>query len=723
MSSLRGLYGKGEDQGGEGNFGVDFVIHYRIPPKERAKAEAGFVQLIEALTNIGLTSTVRCCDKNSLLVFTRLASNDLLARQVYSSRLQDWLQGVRLSGPGSDVTQAIKDEPVTEAERLRLVYLLITNSRNDGGAGITQGQGQWKYVDAIFPLHNNAFNKEWLQKWSKKYILDQSDLDDIRDKFGEGVAFYFAFLKDYFSFQIFPAVIGLSAWMLLGQFSTFYAICNCLWSVVFFEYWKRKEADLSINWGVRGVSKIQHQRPEFRWDFETEDMTTGEPIKVYAPIKRLQTQLLQIPFALACVVVLGGLVAIVNSLEIFINEVYAGPGKQWLGFVPSILLSTLTPTFSTILMSAAKKLTDKENYDTMDAHHAALVQKQFVLNFMTSYMALTFTAFVYIPFGSILQPFLNFWGKTAQTLTMSEVPLTTRQFEANPQRIANQMYYTTVTAQIINTLTEVVVPYVKHKASVKAKELSSKDNVKSNDQPEEAEFLKRVRNQVGLEIYDVTADYREMVMQYGYLSLFSVSWPLTACFFLLNNWVELRSDALKIVIGCRRPIPWRADSIGPWLTALGFLSWLGSVTSAAIVYLCSSDRQDGSVSYITAGGVLLSILLAEHLYFAAQLAVRFVMGKVESSGLQRERKERFQMRKKLLEETVGHVASEKATIEVPGVETTEKITRQTLEEEARLASIHGHGSPEEMFWQRQRGMQDTILVGRKLIEEQSSGKS
>lgn len=154
-----------------------------------------------------------------------------------------------------------------------------------------------------------------------------------------------------------------------------------------------------------------------------------------------------------------------------------------------------------------------------EAHHAALVQKQFVLNFMTSYMALTFTAFVYIPFGSILQPFLNFWGKTAQTLTMSEVPLTTRQFESNPQRIANQMYYTTVTAQIINTLTEVVVPYIKHKATVKAKELSSNGAVKSNDQPEEAEFLKRVRNQTGLEVYDVTADYREMVMQFGELRL------------------------------------------------------------------------------------------------------------------------------------------------------------------------------------------------------------
>lgn len=288
------------------------------------------MQLIEALANIGLTTSVRCCDETSLLVFTRLASDDVLGRQVYSSRLQDWLQGVRITGPGSDVSQAIRDEPVTEAERLRLIYLLITKSRNEGGAGISQGQGQWKYVESIFPLHNNAFNKEWLHKWSQKYVLDQSDLDDIRDRFGEDVAFYFAFLKDYCRFQIFPAAIGFSAWMILGQFSSFYAICNCLWSVVFFEYWKRKEADLAISWGVRGVSKIQHQRPEFKWDYEAADLATGEPVKVYPLTKRLQTQLLQIPFALACVVILGGLVATVNSLEIFINEVYGGPGKQYL---------------------------------------------------------------------------------------------------------------------------------------------------------------------------------------------------------------------------------------------------------------------------------------------------------------------------------------------------------------------------------------------------------
>lgn len=297
---------------------------------ERAEAEAAFVQLITALTSVGLATEVRNGTPNHLLIFLRVASPTLLHNQAYRSRLQDWLNGVRTSGPDKNVSVALEKEPITEAERLRLVYLMITKSPDEGGAGITPGNGSWKYVDSIFPLHDHAFNKAWLQKWSHKYFLNQDDLDEIRDKFGENVAFYFAFVQSYFRFLIFPTAFGVAAWFLLGQFSFLYALGSGLWSVVFFEYWKQKEIDLAVSWGVRGVSKIQHQRPEFEWDYEREDTVTGEPVKHYSPQKRLQTQLLQIPFAISCIVVLGGLIASVNSLEIFINEVYTGPGKQYL---------------------------------------------------------------------------------------------------------------------------------------------------------------------------------------------------------------------------------------------------------------------------------------------------------------------------------------------------------------------------------------------------------
>ena len=117
--------------------------------------------------------------------------------------------------------------------------------------------------------------------------------------------------------------------------------------------------------------------------------------------------------------------------------------------------------------------------------------------------------------------------------------------------------------------------------------------------------------------------------------------------FLINNWIELRGDALKIALETQRPVPWRADSIGPWLESLGFLSWLGSLTSAALVYLFSGDGlgPEGTPWNIKAWGLLLTMFFAEHIYLGVQIAVRAALSKIDSPGLQKERSERFLVRK------------------------------------------------------------------------------
>lgn len=151
---------------------------------------------------------------------------------------------------------------------------------------------------------------------------------------------------------------------------------------------------------------------------------------------------------------------------------------------------------------------------------------------------------------------------------------------------------------------------------------------------------------------------------------------------------------MKIAISSKRPIPWRAESIGPWLNALGVLSWFGSLVSAAIAYLFRNGPEGpgGEPYNISGWALLLTVLIAEHLYLAAQFAVRHVLNQFDSPGLQKERAERFSMRKHLLEETLGQGINEKP---LPDVPTAEKITREALEEEARQASIRGQGTPEE----------------------------
>ena len=182
-------------------------------------------------------------------------------------------------------------------------------------------------MESVFPLHDHTFNKEWIKKWATVTFLKVDDLDEIRNRFGEKVAFYFAFTQSYFAFLLFPAAFGFSSWVLLGHFSPIYAIINGLWSIVFVEYWKRQEVDLGVRWGVKGVSAIQEKRREFQHEQEIKDPFTGETVQVFPATKRLYRQILQLPFAALASLALGIIIATCFGIEIFISEIYNGPFK------------------------------------------------------------------------------------------------------------------------------------------------------------------------------------------------------------------------------------------------------------------------------------------------------------------------------------------------------------------------------------------------------------
>ncbi|ELR09701.1 hypothetical protein VC83_06251 [Pseudogymnoascus destructans] len=711
-------------------FNVDYVIDYRFATTDQAEAEAAFAKLVDALARVGLETEVRNGDNCAVLVFVRISCPRHLDAEIYRARVQDWLYGVRTAAPEKDIQKAIAEEPITEAERLRLVYLLITKPNSEGGAGITPKRGEWANVESVFALHDHQFNKKWITEWSTRYVLDIKDLTVVRDRFGEKIAFYFAFLQSYFMFLIFPAAFGFASWVLLGHYSPIYAIVNCLWCVGFVEYWRKQEVDLAFQWNVTGIGKIQLKRPEFRHEREFTDPVTGEKMRTYSPFKRLARQALQIPFSIIASVVLGSLICTCFSIEIFISEIYAGPFKSYLVFLPTVILSTVMPALSSILTRFASRLTDIENYETTDAYESAMIQKIFVLNFITSYLPIILTAFVYVPFASVLVPYLDIFQLTVKPFAENAKQMTAPKsgFEINPDRLKKQVIYFTVTAQIVNLALEVIVPYVKRRVFRKVKEVQANSTKKSerkqdhtvSDLPEEHDFLTRVRNEAELGVYDVATDFREMIMQFGYLSLFSVVWPLTAVSFLINNWIELRSDALKITIETQRPIPWRADSIGPWIDSLGFLAWFGSLTTAALVYLFSGDGMgtDGSPRQLAGWALLLTMFFAEHIFLAVKLAVRYGLSKIDSPGQQKLRRERFSIKRKYLEEALGKADAERFVGD--SFTAGEKIDRRSLEDEARRSTLTGQGTPEDRFWARQRGPAETIGVGKRLIAQQGA---
>lgn len=172
------------------------------------------------------------------------------------------------------------------------------------------------------------------------------------------------------------------------------------------------------------------------------------------------------------------------------------------------------------MTGVATKLNDFENYDTNESYESAMTQKIFILNFITSYLPIFLTAFVYVPFGSLIVPYLDIFSLTAKPFAENEKQLAMPQagFVINPSRLRKQVIYFTVTAQIVNFAMETIVPYVKRRGFRKYQEVKTERAAKKGgaspgttvqDSPEEAEFLTRVRSESELDVYDVTTDLRE----------------------------------------------------------------------------------------------------------------------------------------------------------------------------------------------------------------------
>jgi len=99
---------------------------------------------------------------------------------------------------------------------------------------------------------------------------------------------------------------------------------------------------------------------------------------------------------------------------------------------------------------------------------------------------------------------------------------------------------------------------------------------------------------------------------------------------LMNNWLESRSDAFKIMVHVRRPIPIRTDSIGPWLGCLRSVTWAAALANTILVTLfnhryslsMSSTIEERKALLIWA---MLASLGASHGYLLLQHIVRILV--------------------------------------------------------------------------------------------------
>jgi hypothetical protein len=395
------------------------------------------------------------------------------------------------------------------------------------------------------------------------------------------------------------------------------------------------------------------------WEKEVKDPISGQVVHVFPGWKQFLRQLLLIPFASIASIALGGLICATFASEVFISEVYNGPFKEYLEFLPTILFSLSLPAITTFLTGIATRLTDYENYRTQDLYDLAQTQKTFVMNFITSFLPTILTAYVYVPFGKSIVPHLDILRWSSFN---SDTAIAHHEYEVDSSRFQQEVIYLSMMAQVLSFGEEIILPYVKHvlwqkwrnyrdhKAGLtRQRSFSKATDLLLIDPPGEASFLKRVRSEADADEYKVEDDILEMCVQFGYLALFGVAWPLVPLGFLLNNWLELRGDFFKLTLECQRPPPIRADSIGPCLLGLDFLAWTGTLSTAAIVHLYR-----GPMSEVRLSSLLLTVFIAEQAYLALRFTAATALQKIFSDTLRREEARRYVVRKSFLEAGRSH---------------------------------------------------------------------
>merc|ERR1712216_215317 len=86
----------------------------------------------------------------------------------------------------------------------------------------------------------------------------------------------------------------------------------------------------------------------------------------------------------------------------------------------------------------------------------------------------------------------------------------------------------------------------------------------------------------------VFKDYNELVLQFGYITLFAAAFPIASIVGLLNNMAEIRSDAFKLLKLTQRPRYQGTEDIGSWYQMFSVVSDIAILTNLFITFYTST---------------------------------------------------------------------------------------------------------------------------------------
>ncbi|XP_058502352.1 anoctamin-10 [Solea solea] len=461
---------------------------------------------------------------------------------------------------------------------------------------VWQKLGSAGVIVDTFPLHNPEQLKELSEAWYSGNQLVQP-LDSVNGYFGSSVAFYFSFLDFYTWSLLPPAILGLSITYFSGEAQKevvdsvsgaqveeededhghsghmIQAVFSMLWSTVFMELWKRRSSSLSYRWGTLHLAeRFAEPRPGFHGDLGVNPVT-GRVEPLFPGWQRdLRMALVSIPVVglFLGLVILGMLGFYWGEAQVQqLHTDWDSLVSQTLLYMPSVLHIVYTNMLATVYKTVARALTEYENHREESSFEKHLTAKVLVFTFFNYFAVLFHIAFF-----------------------KQDVPLLRK-------RLASLL----IVSQLVNQVTEVAIPFLVDRF------ISAPHRAESEDDPQEDKF----RKQSTLPVFPgLFAEYIELLVQFGYLSLFSCVYPLTAVLLLVNNMTEIRSDAYKICKLFRKPFTPPVANMGVWQLAFEVLSFVSVVSNCWLLLL--SPRLQGLCheAGMSSTNILLSAVLVEH---------------------------------------------------------------------------------------------------------------
>ena len=448
--------------------------------------------------------------------------------------------------------------------------------------------------------------------WKSSLINQKIPLSKVRNYYGEKIALYFEFLRYYQTSLLLPGLVGLIVFVIQRVFdehspqvlalNAFYSVFMTIWATIYLEGWKRKEAGLSISWGTTKFETVEIARPQFK-GIKRRSPITDDLEEIYYPSgKRACFIMIAVSVSILILSIVLGIVAGLIILKSALADVLLYGNINFAGPVCSIINAVQIQVFNVIYSKLAKVMTDMENHKTENQYQDSYILKVFAFQFVNS-----FNSLVYIAFAK---------GYTEGCLITDD-----NGDIKKGTNCMNELYTQLISIFIVSyvkNLVEIGVPYIKYQMK-KRRKAKAKVDVVHKDK----DVRDKVETQLYLEYYVTTDkdgtidDYMELAIQFGYLTLFAIAFPLSTSLAFVGLWFEMQTDKLKLLHLVRRPIPLSSKDIGTWLGIFSTVSVLAIFSNTALFCFTANTFDDIAVAkdynYVIFAVVVIILLLFRNL--------------------------------------------------------------------------------------------------------------